>query len=108
MNKQKPLKIAIISDAIYPYHKGGKEKRIFEISTRLVKKCHLVTIYCMKWWKNQTNIRNENGVILKAVSPLYPLYVGEKRSIKEAVMFSLFCFKLLNEDFDVIDVDHMP
>ena len=27
------MRIAYISDAIYPYNKGGKEKRLFEIST---------------------------------------------------------------------------
>ena len=27
------MKIAIISDAIYPYNKGGKEKRIFDPSS---------------------------------------------------------------------------
>lgn len=100
-------KIAIISDAVYPYNKGGKEKRIFEISTRLAKKGHQVTIYCMHWFKGG-NEMVENGVRLKAISPLYPLYSGQRRSIKQAVMFALSTFKLLREDFDIIDADHMP
>ncbi len=100
-------KIAIVSDAIYPYNKGGKEKRIFEISTRLAKRGHYVHIYTMKWWKGE-NIKVENGVTLHAISPLYPLYSGNRRSIKEAIFFALHCFKLLYEDFDVIEVDHMP
>jgi len=101
------LKIAIVSDAIYPYNKGGKEKRIYEISTRLAKRGHEVTIYCMKWWKG-SDIRVEEGVQIKAVSPYFPLYAGERRSIKEALLFSLYCLKLVKEDFDIIDVDHMP
>jgi glycosyltransferase involved in cell wall biosynthesis len=101
------VKIAIVSDAIYPYNKGGKEKRIYEISTRLAKKGHQVTIYCMKWWKG-SNSRIEEGVQIKAVSPYFPLYAGEKRSLKEALLFSLHCLKLVKEDFDIIDVDHMP
>jgi len=101
------MNIAIVSDAIYPYNKGGKEKRIFEVSTRLVKKGHKVTIYCMKWWKGK-DIREENGVILHSISPLYSLYSGERRSIKQAILFALACFKLINKDFDIIDVDHMP
>ncbi len=100
-------KIAIVSDAIYPYNKGGKEKRIFEISTRLAKAGHKVTIYTMKWWKGN-DTRKENGVTLKAISPLYPLYSGQRRSIKEAILFGINCLKLIKEDFDVIDVDHMP
>ena len=102
------MNIAIVSDAIYPYNKGGKEKRIFEVSTRLAKKGHKVTIYCMKWWKGKENVRRENGVTLHAISSLYPLYSGDKRSIKQAIIFALSCFKLININFDVIDVDHMP
>lgn len=101
------LKIAIVSDAIYPYNKGGKEKRIYEISTRLAKKGHKVTIYCMKWWKG-SDTRVDEGVQVKAISPYFPLYAGEKRSIKEAFLFSLHCLKLVKEDFDILDVDHMP
>ncbi len=101
------MKIAIVSDAIYPYNKGGKEKRIYEISTRLVKRGHKVTIYCMKWWEG-SDTRVDEGVQLKAISPYFPLYSGEKRSIKEALFFSLHCLKLIKEDLDIIEVDHMP
>lgn len=106
--KDNKLKIAIVSDAIYPYNKGGKEKRIFEISTRLAKAGHDVHLYCMKWWSGKDNQRIENGVTLHAISKLYPLYSGQRRSIREAVLFSLSCLKLLKENFDIIDVDHMP
>ena len=102
------MKIAFVSDAIYPYNKGGKEKRIYEISTRLAKRGHNVHVYCMKWWKEKETHRIENGVHLHAISRYYPLYSGKRRSIKEAVMFAFACFKLIREDFDVIDVDHMP
>lgn len=102
------LKIAIVSDAVYPYNKGGKEKRFYEISTRLASRGHEVTIYCMKWWKEETNIKVENGVRLKAISRYHPLYSGKRRSFREAIFFALACFKLVKEDFDVIDVDHMP
>lgn len=101
------MKIAIVSDAIYPYNKGGKEKRIYELSTRLAERGHLVTIYSMKWWDGP-DIRIDEGVQIKAISPYFPLYSGEKRSIREALLFSIHCLKLLKEDFDIIDVDHMP
>ena len=100
------MKIAIVSDAVYPYNKGGKEKRIYEISTRLVKLGHEVHIYCMKWFDE--NHRIEDGVHLHAIGPHYPLYSGERRSIRQAIMFGLSCLRLIKEDFDVVDVDHMP
>lgn len=102
------MKIAFVSDAIYPYNKGGKEKRMYEISTRLAKRGHNVHVYCMKWWKEKETQRIENGVHLHAISRYYPLYSGKRRSIKEAVMFAFACFKLIREDFDVVDVDHIP
>lgn len=183
-------KIAIVSDAVYPYNKGGKEKRIYELSTRLAKRGYEVTVYCMRWWdapvgaslwdygkrtffeksrmdsfmrsfvstkepkahslvkkelkssqsqpgdftpsairgipltlirrffyalfptlkrdNTDSNIRIENGVRLRAISNYYPLYSGQRRSIKQAVMFALSTLKLLREDFDIIDADHMP
>jgi glycosyltransferase involved in cell wall biosynthesis len=102
------MKIVYVSDAIYPYNKGGKEKRLFELTTRLAKMGHDVHIYTMHWWDGPEAERVENGVTLHAISKLYPLYTGDRRSIKEGVMFGLACFKLFHAKFDVIDVDHMP
>jgi len=100
-------KIAFVSDAIWPYNKGGKEKRLYDISTRLSQKGHNVHIYTMKWWKGGI-VKKENGITLHAISKLYPLYSGGRRSIKQGILFGLSCFKLLKEDWDVIDVDSMP
>ncbi|MCX7997134.1 MAG: glycosyltransferase family 4 protein [Patescibacteria group bacterium] len=102
------MKIAIVSDAVYPYHKGGKERRFSEISTRLAARGHEVTIYCMKWWKEPGLTRIENRVRLHAISPLYPMYSGKRRSIRQGLLFGIHCLKLLREDWDVIEVDHMP
>ena len=102
------MKIAYVSDAVYPYNKGGKEKRLYDISTRLARRGHDVHIYCMKWWKGPETHLVENGVHLHAISPYYPLYSGERRSIKEGILYGISCLKLIKEDWDVIDVDHMP
>ncbi|RJR28273.1 glycosyltransferase family 1 protein [candidate division WWE3 bacterium] len=100
-------KIAFVSDAIWPYNKGGKEKRLYEISTRLAEKGYDVHIYCMNWWNGERD-RTENGVHLHAISPLIPLYAGPRRSIKQGILFGLACFKMIKENWDVIEVDHMP
>jgi glycosyltransferase involved in cell wall biosynthesis len=102
------MKIAFVSDAIYPYLKGGKEKRLYELSTRLARMGHDVHIYCMKWWDEPEKDRDEHGVHLHAISHLHDMYVGDRRSIKQGIMFGLACFKLIQADFDAIDVDHMP
>lgn len=100
------MKIAFISDSVYPYNVGGKEKRLFDISTKLAEKGHEVHIYTMKLWKGKSVIK-ENNVYLHGICKKYPLYEGDRRSIKQALAFGLSCFKLINEDFDVIDADHM-
>jgi glycosyltransferase involved in cell wall biosynthesis len=103
----KPQRIAFVSDAIMPYNKGGKEKRLYEISKRLVRKGREVHIYTMKWWDGPKH-KVEDGVHLHAIAKLRPLYSNDRRSISEAVWFGLATFKLMFKRFDVIDVDHMP
>jgi glycosyltransferase involved in cell wall biosynthesis len=100
-------KIAFVSDAVYQFNKGGKEKRLYDLTTRLAAQGNQVTIYCMKWWEGPTVIEKE-GVVLHAISPYYPLYAHNRRSISQALLFSLHCFALFGQSFDVIDVDHIP
>jgi len=107
MNRSKDKKIAIVSDSIYPFNKGGKEKRLYDITNHLAAQGYDVTIYCMKWWDGPQTIQ-ENGVTLHAISPYYPLYHNDRRSIKEGILFALHCLKLVWEPFDVIEVDHIP
>lgn len=102
------MNITFVSDAIYPYNKGGKEKRLYELSTRMAALGHDVHIYTMHWWKSTQKVRVENGVTLHAICKYQSMYAGDRRSIKEGVLFGLACFKLLFVKFEVLDVDHMP
>lgn len=102
------MRIAFVSDSIYPYNKGGKEKRLFEISTRLATRGHDVHIYTMHWWDSAEKIRQENNLTLHAICKNYPLYAGDRRSIKQGIMFGLACLKIGSIKADAIDVDHMP
>jgi glycosyltransferase involved in cell wall biosynthesis len=101
------LRIAVVSDAIYPYHRGGKEMRLHHLTTNLARMGHDVHVYTMQWWDGAPD-RVEDGVHLHAISRLYPLYSGKRRSIRQALMFFLACFKLVRADFDLLEVDHMP
>jgi glycosyltransferase involved in cell wall biosynthesis len=102
------MRIAFVTDAIHPYNKGGKETRIFELTTRLSQMGHDVHVYTMKWWDGKERTRLENGVTLHAISPKMALYHDERRSISEGILFGVATLKLLFESFDVVDVDHMP
>ena len=100
-------KIVFVSDAVWPYNKGGKEKRLWDVSTRLAKEGHSVSIFTMKWWRGESALV-ENGVTLRALCKNYPLYAGKRRSIFQGVYFGLACLKLIWEKWDYMEVDHMP
>lgn len=106
----RPKKIVFATDSIYPYFKGGKEKRLFEISRHLATMGYEVHIYTMHWWRDidASKHRMEHGVHLHAICNYYEMYKNDRRTIKEGVMFGLACLKLFRVSFDVLDVDHMP
>lgn len=100
------LKVAIVSDAIYPYHRGGKELRYHELTRRLSGHAD-VSIYTMRWWGGPA-VQVTEGVELRAISPLIPLYAKGRRSLLQALVFGLACFRMLWYGFDVIEADHIP
>lgn len=101
----KPV-VALVTDAIFPYHRGGKEMRYHELARRLARHAD-VHVYTMHWWDGPRVCR-EGPVTFHAICPRLPLYRGERRSIVQALMFALMCLRLLWRRFDVIDADHMP
>jgi glycosyltransferase involved in cell wall biosynthesis len=104
----KKMKIALVYDAIYPYIKGGGEKRFDEIGKRLAKKGHQVHLYGMKLWEGHDVIQKE-GIYLHSICPPKPLYTKDgRRSMQKAIFFGIHCLKLIKEDFDVIDCCGFP
>jgi glycosyltransferase involved in cell wall biosynthesis len=102
------MKIAFVYDAIYPWVKGGGEKRIYEIGKILAAKGHEVHIFGVKWWDGSDIIENE-GMTLHGVCDAMELYVDGRRSISEAIIFSIKLLPhLYNQNFDIIDVTAFP
>lgn len=102
------MRIAYVHDAIYPYVKGGAEKRIYEISKRLVKRGHEVHIFGMRWWGGKPEI-GQDGVRLHGVCNAVPLYSKGRRSIRAAMTFAKAVLpSLARERFDVIDCYQAP
>ncbi|MBI5872456.1 glycosyltransferase family 4 protein [archaeon] len=104
------MKIAFISDDVWPYNKGGKERRLYEITKRLAGDGHEVHIYCMNWWKGENLIQNEDGIYLHGVCRKYELYTKKgKRSIKQAILFSFALMKrLFDKKYELVDTDAFP
>ena len=104
----KKMKIALVYDVIYPYIKGGGQKRFYEIGKRLAKKGHQVHHYGMKLW-GEDEVIKKHGMHYHGICKHIPIYEKNgKRSIKEAIYFGFSCLKLLKEDFDIIDCCHFP
>ncbi len=102
------MKIAFVYDAIYPWVKGGAEMRIHELGRRLSARGYEVHIFGIKWWEGEDIIKYE-GMTLHGVCNARSLYVNGRRSISEALVFSLKLFsKLRTENFDLIDVSVFP
>lgn len=97
----------MVSDAVHPWNTGGKEKRHHELLTRLTAQGFEVTVYTMKWWEGPNRIQRD-GLTYVALCPLLPLYVGPRRSIRQAVVFALSCLRLVTRRFDVLEVDAIP
>jgi glycosyltransferase involved in cell wall biosynthesis/putative flippase GtrA len=103
----RPLRIAIVCDAVAPWRKGGRETVWREFARRLVRPGQEVHVYTMHWWDGPRDIELD-GVHYHAVCKRRDLYKGERRSTAPAIWFSLGVFKLLGESFDALHVDQMP
>jgi glycosyltransferase involved in cell wall biosynthesis len=102
------MKIAIVYDVIYPFVKGGVEKRVWELAARLTHRGHEVHLFGMKFW-NGEDILIREGVFLHGVCPAQKLYAGGRRTIREAIDFSFHIITpLMNEKFDIIDCQQFP
>jgi len=101
------MKIAFVYDAVYPWEKGGAQKRIWELARRLADD-HEVHYYGMKYWDGPRIIERKD-VILHGVCEPRDLYIDGRRSIPQALYFTAAVTPaLFREDFDIIDCQEFP
>lgn len=101
------MKIAYVYDAVYPWVKGGAEKRIYEIARRLARRGHEVHCYGMKWWPGDQDALSE-GVHLHGVCRPVRLHSGQRRSMREAAYFAGRLLSSLKDDCDLVDCQEFP
>ena len=101
------MKIAFVSDVVYPYIKGGAEKRFYEFSTRL-SEGNEVHVFSIQWWDGAPLLVRD-GITYHGVCRPKKLYSGGRRSVREALAFGMaLIVPLLREKFDVIDCNQHP
>lgn len=105
--EQIDMRIAYVYDAVYPWIKGGAERRVYELSQRLARRGHDVHCYGARWWGGERKIKL-GDVWHHGVCPPHPLYNKDKRSVRQALLFSLGVLRNLEGGFDVIDCQEFP
>lgn len=103
-------RIAVVTDSVSPWHVGGKEQRQHELFTRLAAQGQPIDVYTMKWWHEEDDADTvvRDGVTFHALCRYVPLYSGERRSIRQALVFALSTLKMATKHFDVLEVDAIP
>jgi glycosyltransferase involved in cell wall biosynthesis len=88
------MKIALLSDSIYPYNKGGKETRSYELARNLAKRGHEVNFYTMGFWGNKET-KKLNKITMHRICKNYSLYSGKGNAIRTA-------FRKISKDTDYV------
>ncbi|MDG6972260.1 MAG: glycosyltransferase, partial [Nitrososphaerota archaeon] len=102
------MKIAYVFDRVYPFSKGGVERRTWEMARRHAQKGHQVTIISMKQWEGDS-VMDMDGVRVVGVCPEVQVYVKGRRSVGAAIYFGLcVLFPLLRERYDVVNASIFP
>ncbi|MCX5701424.1 MAG: glycosyltransferase family 4 protein [Candidatus Omnitrophica bacterium] len=103
------MKIAYIYDVIYPYVKGGAEKRFWELAKRLSLKGHEVHVFGMKSWQGEDSFIKE-GVHIHGICKRRQLY--KKTGLRSLTQVLYFTFHVLpglwKRKFDIIDCNAFP
>ena len=106
------MRVAFVSNVVYPYVTGGAEKRIHEIGSRLADRGHDVTVYGRHFWDGPSEI-TDSGMTLRAVAPEADLYSDDRRSITEALDFATRALpplrrRLRDDEHDVVVASVFP
>lgn len=98
------MKVAFVYDLVYPFGKGGVEKRIWDLSRQLSARGHETHIFGSKLWPGPA-VFTSDGVVVRGVGRSRPLYTRTgRRSIPQAVLFALVIGRGLATDrFDIIE-----
>lgn len=103
------MRIGFVYDAPYPWHVGGIEAVNYEEVNELAKR-HEVHFFTTKWPGMPSEEFVHRGVTYHARRNIEKgkLYRHNRRSIREAVLFSLGLFRMFRYDFDVVVGNFFP
>src|ERR1700733_8800739 len=93
--------VAVVSDALYPWHKGGKEVRYLRLLSRLPDYDMDVVVYSMKWWDRAPDVVtfSRGSLTYKSICPRVAMYKGTRRTFSQALLFAVSTLRLLTQNF---------
>src|SRR5271157_339636 len=102
------LRIAFVSDAVYPGHFGGLEV-LEHAEAKELAKVHEVHFFSMQWPGMRRTFKQE-GITYHASHRVTQekFYRHGRRSIREALVFSFSMFRIFRYRFDVIISNEFP
>jgi glycosyltransferase involved in cell wall biosynthesis len=101
------LSISLVYDAVYPWEKGGAQKRVYELARRLASD-HDIHLYGMHYWDGPA-VMERDGITYHGVCEPYDLYTDGRRAIPPAFKFATHLTKeLAGTDYDIIDCQQFP
>jgi glycosyltransferase involved in cell wall biosynthesis len=108
------LRIALVYDALYPFHTGGAERRVHELAVRLAER-HDVHLVSWRFPSDGAGRRREvppelQEVTIHGVGDAPEFYGADgRRTVREAAAFSARVLPhLLRHRYDVIDCSATP
>jgi len=105
------LKIALVQETFNPFF-GGSQRRVYEISKRLVKRGHLVHIFTVRLdsrWPEEDYI---DGIhVHRYMNPWYGFITSVGwRSVTDVMKYAILTLAKLSKrvDFDLYEANHCP
>jgi len=102
-------RVALVYDVLYPWVRGGAEKRIWEIARRLPAHGFEPHLFGPRYWDGPRSITRE-GVWTHGICPPRPLYGPDgQRTVGEALLYARDLLPaLLRPSVDLIDCCAFP
>lgn len=108
LDEKTPIKIAVISDRVYPYFKGGAEKRYWEIYKHLVHSGFEISYFTGQWPGMPKKVSIDD-IELNGVYQVGEFYKNGKKSIWETIKYTFFLIPYLAfKDYGLIECEQFP